>query len=164
MTVDADSDYMEAHRLFGYNSVTGKLWRKVTTSSRAQAGDIINTKNAHGYITVRFLGVPQYVHRIVWLMHTGGWPKVCIDHINNIRHDNRFENLRDVSYSANSHNHQYVYTGVYYASRDDRWVAEIRVNKKRIILGSSKNKETAEEFYRTFKRTLAAKSGVKPKE
>jgi hypothetical protein len=150
----ADSDYLEAHRMFGYNPTTGKLWRKVTTSSRAQAGDILNTKGAGGYIVVRFLGVPQYVHRIIWLMHIGSWPKQSIDHINHIRHDNRIENLRDVSPSANSHNHQYVYTGVYYAARDDRWVAEIRVDKKRITLGSSKIKEVAESYYREYKKSL----------
>ena len=45
----------------------------------------------------------------------GGIPKgMCIDHINNIRTDNRIENLRVVSYSENSVNKKRKTSFVYF--------------------------------------------------
>lgn len=43
-------------------------------------------------------------HRIIWLWMTGEWPKEDIDHINGIRSDNRWKNLRHVSRRENIKN------------------------------------------------------------
>ena len=53
----------------------------------------------------RVLGKRNFmVHRIVWLLNTGEWPKNTIDHINRDPLDNRFENLRDCTQAENNLN------------------------------------------------------------
>lgn len=47
----------------------------------------------------------QYLaHRVAWFYMTGEWPKDQIDHINNIRNDNRWVNLRESTNSENLRN------------------------------------------------------------
>lgn len=57
-----------------------------------------------GYIQTHVNGKTIYLHRYIWLLHTGDWPEGEIDHINRDRLDNRVENLRDVSRSENERN------------------------------------------------------------
>ena len=44
------------------------------------------------------------LHHAVWAVCKGRWPKQQIDHINGNKHDNRIENLREVSASENRMN------------------------------------------------------------
>ena len=63
-----------------------------------------------GYRAVRHCGEPYLVHRIVCRAFNGLPPadKPFVDHINRIRHDNRPENLRWVSYKENNDNTGHV--------------------------------------------------------
>lgn len=65
-----------------------------------------------------------------------------IDHINQIRHDNRKSNLRYATKSQNRINTKYKIKGAY-MSKNKKWYARIRVNGKDINLGSYKTKEEA---------------------
>lgn len=47
-----------------------------------------------GYLIIKVKKRQLKAHRIVWLLNTGDWPSGEIDHINRVRDDNRFENLR----------------------------------------------------------------------
>ena len=64
-----------------------------------------------------------------------------IDHINNIKDDNRLENLRWVNSSQNNRNRKKLvncssqYQGVCWDKRDKKWVAKIRINGKLKHLG-----------------------------
>ena len=57
-------------------------------------------------IDLHFKGrrVSIVVHRFVWAVCRGEWPKGPIDHINNDRTDNHIENLRVCSYRENELN------------------------------------------------------------
>ena len=44
------------------------------------------------------------LHHAVWAVCKGRWPEQQIDHINGNKHDNRIENLREVSQSENNMN------------------------------------------------------------
>jgi hypothetical protein len=66
-------------------------------------------------------------------MH-GYWPTLQIDHINQIRNDNRIDNLRLVT-CAQNHQNRRRYTrstsgflGVTWHKRDKRWQAHIEIN------------------------------------
>ena len=84
----------EARRIFSYDTETGELKWAVTLSSAAVKGKPCAAKNFHGYYTVKVRGKTYLVHRVVWLMMTGSFPTTTIDHINRVRSDNRWSNLR----------------------------------------------------------------------
>ena len=65
-------------------------------------------KASNGYldIIIRFKGNCCHIscHRFVWVLCNGCWPQLTIDHINGNRHDNRIDNLREVTQSENTFN------------------------------------------------------------
>lgn len=146
--------YELVRKMFDYDPETGNLVRRYTTSSRAQRGMVVGSKNRDGYLMVNITTADgprlHYVHRIIWLWMTGAWPTGVIDHINRKPADNRWDNLRDVSYSENLHN-QAVASGVYWAKRDKVWIASIEINGNKYHIGQSKDRAEAEEMYREVK-------------
>lgn len=60
-----------------------------------------------GYVNVRFRLDKKFkdmrAHRVAFFLMTGRWPEI-IDHINRIKSDNRWSNLREVDYSQSSRN------------------------------------------------------------
>ena len=78
-----------------------------------------------------------YAHRLVWLYMMNEWPKKQIDHINGIRDDNRWGNLREASPLQNNanrkrrHDNKSGYKGVWLDKHRNRWVAEIRLHGRR---------------------------------
>jgi hypothetical protein len=141
-------DYL--HKLFSYDPETGLVTRKITTSSRAIKGMTVGCKNAAGYLVVNINYKVEYLHRVIYCMMTGAEPAMTIDHVNEVPWDNRWENLRHVSSSANCHNRS-VDSGVYFAKRDKVWVASITVAGVKKHIGSSKVKAAAERMYRHAK-------------
>jgi hypothetical protein len=79
-----------------------------------------------------------------------------IDHINNIRNDNRLENLRWISYSNNvvnslkCKNSSSIYKGVCYLKHRNRFQAYISVNKKQLRIGYFKNEIDAVKAYNQY--------------
>jgi hypothetical protein len=57
-----------------------------------------------GYLWASMSGRQVLLHRYIWRLHTGDWPKYQIDHINRNPLDNQVANLRDVSRSENQKN------------------------------------------------------------
>lgn len=90
----------------------------------------LSTEGKNGYLFGTFNGKPITAHRIIWAMVHGHWPTLT-DHINGDRHDNRIENLRDVSYEANSRNMRLQHRnvsgvhGVQLNKRNGRWVVRV---------------------------------------
>lgn len=72
-----------------------------------------------------------------------------MDHINRTRHDDRIENLRELSNAENVHNSVARFTsasgikGVYFHARMKRWSAQIVVNGMKHHLGYFDTKEQA---------------------
>lgn len=56
---------------------------------------------AKGYRSIQVDGKDYAEHRLAWLWMTGEWPKDQIDHINRVRDDNRWSNLREATQSQN---------------------------------------------------------------
>lgn len=80
-------------------------------------------------------------HRIIWKMMTGETPRK-VDHINGIRSDNRFSNLRAVDDVLNARNSAAPSTntsgrvGVRFNPGMGRWVAYITSERRMMHLGS----------------------------
>jgi len=71
--------------------------------------------------------------------------KLCVDHINHKTYDNQKTNLRIVTNQQNCFNHQMNknntsgVTGVWWSNSTNKWIAEIKLNYKKIHLGSFDN-------------------------
>ena len=77
------------------------------TAVNAKGHAIRGWKYRNGYLGTDFnIGgqrVKVRLHQVVWVLNHGRFPKM-IDHINGDGHDNRIENLREVSGSENNSN------------------------------------------------------------
>ena len=130
--------YEELHKLFHYDPATGLLIRKIPAGNRGKAGTVVGTLENTGYLTVRIKNKNYLVHRIIWFMHHGYFPEHDLDHINRIRHDNRIENLREVSRSCNMKNsnlredNSSKVKGVCWHKKGKKWKAAIKINNKTI--------------------------------
>ena len=91
-------------------------------------------------------------HRVVFLYMTGEWPALQVDHINQIKDDNRWCNLRNVSPAINCQNRPLYknstsgHTGVYWDKNINKWKVLCRANGKHVYGGLFENKEDAGEL------------------
>jgi hypothetical protein len=102
----------ELHALFNYDPLTGSLtWKERPPTSRANkvhnvrdAGKEVGATDSWGHRQVRVEGKLRAVHRVIWKMKTGKDPVEQIDHINGVRDDNRWANLREATALQNAWN------------------------------------------------------------
>ncbi len=57
-----------------------------------------------GYRQIEISGHRCKAHRLAWFLMTGAWPKHQIDHINGVKDDNRWCNLREATNAENKRN------------------------------------------------------------
>lgn len=93
-----------AREVLDYDKETGLLTWRVATGRRARVGEIAGHITTNGYLSVGIDGQCLQSHRVIWLWMTGAWPKDQIDHINLVRADNRWVNLREASLTQNNRN------------------------------------------------------------
>ena len=126
--------------LFYYKD--GKLYNRISRGSArkdTEAGYIAED----GYRRVRIDGKYYYIHRLVWWMRTGKEvpDDLFIDHIDGVRLNNRFENLRLATALENQYNKfrqeggTSTYKGVWYDTVKCKWKASIRFKEKRHYIG-----------------------------
>lgn len=148
----------ELDEKFAYDPKAGDLiWR--VSCGRAKAGDVAGYLQANGYRYVGINGRLYPEHRVIFRMVTGRSPKGQIDHINGIRDDNRWENLREVSRSENLQNQRKArsnnelgFLGVRRSRK--RFRAQIWLNGKQHYLGTFDTPELAHQAYLREKRGL----------
>lgn len=95
------------------------------------------------------------LHRVV-MERVLGRPLVkgeIVDHIDGNTLNNCRNNLRVCTYSQNHYNRKKYensqYKGICYVKRQGKWIAGIKVNRKRIYLGAYETPEEAHEAYKT---------------
>ena len=135
-----------------YDPDTGIFRWRVTLCRRVRAGAIAGTLGSNGYRATHIDGRRHYSHRLAWLYVTGACPRDQIDHINGIRDDNRFCNLREVDNSANGQNRARAdrdsATGLLGVSpHRSRFRAQIRLNGRQRYLGTYTTAEEAHKAY-----------------
>ncbi|MDE2099026.1 MAG: HNH endonuclease [Patescibacteria group bacterium] len=86
--------------LFEYDPLTGALIHKHGYKKGRRAGYV--SKQGYRSLKIDARTVPSGV--VVWIYVTGKAPKHQIDHINMMRGDDRFENLREATRSQNCTN------------------------------------------------------------
>jgi HNH endonuclease/AP2 domain len=133
-----------ARAAFSYDPSTGCVTRADGLAAR---------RSPDGYLRISLNGSGLLAHRVAWLLMTGAWPLGEIDHINRVKHDNRWCNLRDVSKSTNQQNR--AVRGIK-RHRSGRWEARIRAQGAALYLGVFDTPEQAHEAYLEAKRRLHA--------
>lgn len=127
------------NELFSYDEESGHLTRKCDVPSGngtiiARAGDRAGSLQKEGYRRVRIDGVRLCEHRVIWFLKTGAWPTHEIDHINSVRDDNRWRNLREASRSQNAMNTTACYNntsgirGVHWDNCRQKWRSIITID------------------------------------
>jgi hypothetical protein len=149
--------------VLNYDPQTGVFTWKVNAGrwGRIPAGTITgNVSKGHGYAQINISGKVFRAHILAWLYMTGEYPKIEIDHINRVRHDNRFANLRESNPKQNTKNKgAYVnntsgFAGVTWHKRLEKWQARIGGDCVRRHLGYYENKDDASAAYAAAKRVI----------
>jgi hypothetical protein len=122
------------------------------------AGKQITRMDGYGYIqcsvTVNGKKYRHKIHRLAWLYVYGVMPVLEIDHINQVRTDNRITNLRLATKQENQYNvtnpRKHNVSGIKgskWCPRDGNYMARITVDGKEVYLGKF---ATAEEAHRAY--------------
>lgn len=141
--------------LVTYDSDTGIVRRRISTSSNARCGDAVGSNHRSGYLRTQIGGTSYLVHRLAWLYVHGEWPNGEIDHINGDPMDNRISNLRLATrFEQNRNtgtrsNNACGVKGVYFDKRKGHWCAQIRAHGKCKFLGYFPSIADASAAYRT---------------
>jgi len=140
-------EHKELKELVQYIPLTGDFYWKKSKGSRKK-----NTKagclHHDGYIKIRIDGKLYRAHRLAWYYIHAEWPTE-IDHINRVRNDNRYTNLRQVSRKENTRNSSIRVdnttgtTGVYWSKQKNKWIAKLNVDGTDKYLGSFWSKAAA---------------------
>lgn len=120
--------------LVTYNPDTG-----IFTNNRTNK--VIGYITGAGYVYLSIKNKSRLAHRLAWLYMTGELPKQQIDHINMVRTDNRFCNLRLANNAENNRNRSKQsnntsgHKGICLCKSNPRkkWMAQLQVNGKRVL-------------------------------
>jgi len=144
----------ELAKNYSYDPDTGYFTRILKTDPRTQVGDVAGSKRTRDtYVMVCLKRRAYPAHRLAWLLMTGNWPKDQIDHINRIKADNRFCNLRECNAQQNSRNtapsphNKSGYKCVHWRGLAKKWAAIICVDGERIELGLFECRHDAARAY-----------------
>jgi hypothetical protein len=136
-----------------YDATTGTFVRRVKRRKFLAGSESGCLDKSSGYVVMHLDGKKYQAHRLVFLYVEGNFPKDHVDHINGIRHDNRYENLRRATISENSRNRKIMITnksgfkGVFWNPKNKVWTAKIYLNGKRVYLGSFHDPAKAHAAY-----------------
>lgn len=151
--------------LLSYDAETGEFVWKVSRKGPVWAGASPGAIDKDGYLMICVNRRHYRAHRLAWFYVTKKWPLHQIDHIDGVKTNNRFANLRDVPGRVNSQNihksprksHSSVYLGVSFSAdrhRTKPWLAQIVVAGKNHFLGRFETEEDAHSAYVSAKRRL----------
>jgi len=149
--------------LLSYGPETGVFTWFIAPNGRIRVGMAAGNLNPNGYVHIKVDGILYKAHRLAWLYMTGAWPtEEQIDHINGVRSDNRWANLRECERKINAQNRRKPHplnksSGLLGVSRRNPtggYQARIRVNGKEKPLGTYATAEAAHQAYVAAKRAL----------
>ena len=118
-------------------------------------------KAHNGYLRFRIDKKTYAAHRLAWLYVTGANPRNQVDHINGIRNDNRFSNLRQATAAENKQNIRLALStntsgllGAHFHKRRKKWTSSVMRDSVRVRLGYFSTPEEAHAAYLAAKREL----------
>lgn len=116
--------------VLSYNPDDGLFRHKTSKGLARYVGRVIDSKDSHGYIRVSYKGKRYLGHRVAYYMMLGFWPKADVDHIDGVRDNNKWSNLREATRSQNLWNQKSTrgaskYKGVTVV-RDKVFIAQLK--------------------------------------
>lgn len=125
-----------------YNPDSGIFTSTGSKYSNKEPGSPIGTVHkTKGYRYINVKGKTYRACRLAFLYMTGSFPIHQVDHINQIKNDDRWINLRDIEPIKNSWNRPIYktnksgYTGVIWQKSCNKWQVLCRSNGKQVYLG-----------------------------
>lgn len=158
-----DITQAQLKQILNYDPETGIFTWKINSGrhGRIKSGTIAGSdKQKNGYIEINFNGSLHKAHRLAVLYMTGDHPINEVDHINGIRIDNRWSNLREATLQQNKENLKIYATntsgfpGVTWHKRVKKWQARISKGTIRLHLGYFDDKQGAHEKYIEAKKEI----------
>jgi hypothetical protein len=132
-----------------YDAATGKFrWR--VQKGPVKPGAVAGCVGRKGYYQICVDWKLYQAGRLAWLYKTGKWPKHEIDYVNRNKTDTRWVNLREATASqrrAKAQRTSRVGARGVYILPHGKYAAAIKVNGKKIFLGSFDTVEKAGAAY-----------------
>ena len=145
--------HQRLEEVLDYDPITG-VFRWKMSRRNAPAGKVAGFITLHGYRSISIDNVQYRAARLAYAIVYGEDPPEYVDHINGDRADDRIANLRAATPAENcrnccipAHNKSGI-KGVSLRSKSQRWVAQIRVNRRNITIGEYKTIDEAADAYR----------------
>ena len=122
-------DYNPESGVFTYKPRNGLTEGQRTGFARF-VGQRAGSRHPAGYRLIKLQfpdgrKIAYFEHRLAYFMMTGDWPAEDIDHINRVKHDNRWANLRAVQHMENGWNmdRNNEHPGIDWVKKDQAWRA-----------------------------------------
>ena len=134
-------EYLQEY--FSYSPSTGDITRLKSQYHPRLAGQVAGCVGNNGYVSIKVNGMRFLAHRLAHVLMTGNWPPEHMDHLNGVRDDNRWKNLRAATRSENLRNSKRYTTnstgiaGVRWRPDNKKWQARIRNAGRMECLGST---------------------------
>jgi hypothetical protein len=141
--------------LLSYCQDTGNFYWRVSRG-QAKIGGIAGSENEKGYLRITINCKRYLAHRLAFLYMTGSWPEFEVDHINGVRSDNRWHNIRPCNRGENNQNMvsrtKSKLLGV--SKNRDKWISRITIGNVNTYLGTFDTQEQAHIAYREAKKLV----------
>lgn len=141
-----------------YDPVAGSFHWIKDCGTRGRVGAEAKNYTVLGYVFIAFKKRKYSAHQLAWWWIKGAIPTNEIDHINGVKDDNRFSNLREATRGQNTRNSKTrkdSSVGLKGVSPDrGKFRGRITLNGVRIYLGTFATKEEAFEAVRAARREL----------
>lgn len=150
----------ELKELLHYDPDTGIFKWLIPRANKINTGNIAGGINRQGYIRLSINKSEYKAHRLAWLYMTGEMPKDFIDHINGIKTDNRWCNLREATNTENNRNTGLLptntsgYKGISLNKKTKKWIAQASIGNKNKYLGSFEKPEEAANAYKEYVKLI----------
>jgi hypothetical protein len=140
-------------QFFTYDPNTGLVrWKLTDRRRKAVKGEVAGTIHYTGYLVLCLDNCQMQGHAVAWALYHGCWPNVMLDHKNQLRHDNRIDNLRQATRGQNLANRfntrgRKLHKGITLTLKG-QYHARIGVDGKRLHLGFFNTLAEAIEAYK----------------
>ena len=118
--------------LLHYDPETGHFTWLAARNNFVPKGARAGCQHPSGYRYIKLFHKSRSEHRLAFLYMVGVFPPKEVDHINRVKSDNRWSNLRPATRVDNmsnlgvAKNNTSGHRGVYWYSRDGRWAVRFR--------------------------------------